>query len=538
MNIVSTIRNNNFSYFLIMIIVSLILYLPFFSIQWDMNGIIEAWYVDTGGNDMFSPNHMLFRPVGFVIYRTLQLFGYDGNSAVVLQYITAISAALGVGFLFLALMGLTENRKVSMLASGLLAVSWSYWKFSTDIAYLIPATMFANAALALLLCTKIFYRSILVVGVLTGISILFFQGNIFLVPVFAIIILYERKPYKFQTYLYSMLMFLVTVGSIIAFAYILIPMILFGYTNLVDIAKWASRHGSDIGGDVPMWGSWGLDRLFPTVHSAVASFVPIWQGLGLRNLLQGDIIQPDKILPQLSLVALVIIFGATIIFLFDEWFRKNSMPEMVWLILGYVSFLPFIIWFDPFQTNWFIIPNVFLIMTIAKIWNAKIVIHPNLIYLLGGCITIIALANFTSTIWPYHSVQNPQIKLASCFTEKTTEFDTFIPTDWIWFGYAVYFFDYEGEVLRLMRGEQYWQENVELIEYELMKREQQRGSVYAVDINSYSQDGLDYFENRVGMPISILNQFKQIPAFVCDDLPFVEIKERKNRDSYRNGDEE
>ena len=76
-------------------VLALGLYLPFLAIQYDTNGIaaLEA-------GQLINKNHMLYRPIGLLVYSALQHFGYAGNSLMVLQTINAICGAAGIGLAY------------------------------------------------------------------------------------------------------------------------------------------------------------------------------------------------------------------------------------------------------------------------------------------------------------------------------------------------------------------------------------------------------------------------------------------------------
>lgn len=512
--------------FAAMTLVCLILYLPFLSMQWDLNGIIEAQSVEAGGTDLFSPNHMLYRPFSFMILKLWQAMGYTGHSVVVLQYITTVAGAVGIGLFFLALCQFTEDVVVSMLGAVFLATSWSYWKFSLDVSYIILAAMLVCAALVLLLRKGQTGWSITAAGGISGLAILGWQANIFLMPWFLATILWLHRNKELRTRLTMVAQFLASSGLVVGLAYGLVAMLLFGHGSLADVASWAVSHGADGVGRSPMWGRWGADRLLPAASNAIASFIPLWQGLGIKKLLQGEI-QPDKILSQLSLVAVLALGGWTLFLLFRQRLRNAShaVGEAIWFVPAYLSFLPFIIWWEPYETRWFTIPDIFLIVAMSKIWSHERTLRRLLV--VAGCMAIVSAANFSTTIWPYHSSPNPWIQVAECFARQTTKADTFIPTDWNWFDYAVYFFDYEGQVLTLKRGEPHQAQNIEVVEQELFRKRGERGYIYAVDASSYSPQTLAYFQEQVGMPIEALNQFQQSPAFTCRELQFVRILRRK-----------
>src|SRR5436190_18192198 len=129
----------------IVAILALGLYLPFLSIQYDTNGIAEAVALEAG--QLVNKNHMLYRPLGLLIYRSLQHFGYAGNSLLVLQTINAVCGAAAIGLAYAVFKFAARDRASAAVGSFFLATSFAYWLFSTDAAYITVAVMFALAAI-------------------------------------------------------------------------------------------------------------------------------------------------------------------------------------------------------------------------------------------------------------------------------------------------------------------------------------------------------------------------------------------------------
>ena len=123
--------------FLAVTVLALQLYLPFLSIQYDPNGLIEATGIENG--PLLNKNYMLYRPLGLFAGRALHLAGYSGNSLPVLQAINAVAGALGVGFAFLAFRGLSANRTAALMGAGFLGTSFPYWVSATDVFYITLA---------------------------------------------------------------------------------------------------------------------------------------------------------------------------------------------------------------------------------------------------------------------------------------------------------------------------------------------------------------------------------------------------------------
>jgi len=63
------------SFFLI-VFIGLCLYLPLLTQNYDINGLAEAAAVQSGGAvDLWNPNHMLYRPVGYFVQKSLAAIG-------------------------------------------------------------------------------------------------------------------------------------------------------------------------------------------------------------------------------------------------------------------------------------------------------------------------------------------------------------------------------------------------------------------------------------------------------------------------------
>ena len=179
--------------FLLVIALGLCLYLPLLTRNYDINGLMEAAAVESGNPvNLWNPNHMLYRPVGYFIRQTLAVAGIHTGVIPFLQVLSAIFGALGLGFVFLALEHLTSNRTIAIWMSLALGVSWSYWTLSTDVYYFSMAAMLVAASLAIFVRSES-VSSLMACGLLAGLSILACQANVVLLPGLGIAVLL-RNP--------------------------------------------------------------------------------------------------------------------------------------------------------------------------------------------------------------------------------------------------------------------------------------------------------------------------------------------------------
>jgi hypothetical protein len=151
--------------------IGILLYVPFGSIQYDLNGLAEAVAVERGGPDIYRPNHMLYGVIGRAAFVAVQSFGYTGASVPILKIITALAGSVAVGFSALAFRRLSGNAVVTLLASVLLAVSWSQWVFSTDVQYITLSLAFAAGALAVMVYSTHLF-GVIAAGLLCTLAVL------------------------------------------------------------------------------------------------------------------------------------------------------------------------------------------------------------------------------------------------------------------------------------------------------------------------------------------------------------------------------
>ena len=96
---------------------ALVLFFPYRAIQYDANGINEAQYIESG--QLFQKNHMLYRPVSYAVYSAARTAGYHGNALDLLQVLSVIFGAIGIGlFICCASRLLTIDSRLRLGRSG------------------------------------------------------------------------------------------------------------------------------------------------------------------------------------------------------------------------------------------------------------------------------------------------------------------------------------------------------------------------------------------------------------------------------------
>ena len=285
------------------------------------------------------------------------------------------------------------------------------------------------------------------------------------------------------------------------------------------LLDWLLSHGSDEFGRPPIWGVWSLDRVPAAAVAAISSWIPVWDGLGLRKLAQGQF-QLHKLVPQLSLVSL----GMLAALLSHEPTRwKPARPEwrrLGWLLLaGYLLYMPFVVWWDP-APKWFVIPNAFLVLGAALMLSRRL--HrrnPGPVFLYASLVAIVAAANFTTSVYPRHTMSGPEIPVAECFVQATTPQDALVPLDWAWTEYATYLFGYQGRILGLPPN----LSAVGPIRAAIESAERSGGSVYVVDRRDAPADVKQRIRDT-GYALDAVLVFEHEPAFSCGDIHFSRLR--------------
>ncbi len=508
---------------LFLFITGLGLFLPFLSTNYDINSINEAAAIEQGGGALFSPNHMLYRPLVWIAYELLKNSGV--RAIQVGQVITALIGALGLGLFYILLHTLIGSNILALLITLGMGTSWSYWTSSTDVHYIGAA---ATCVIVVLILSRtirnssyLSRRMLLCQAGIMALAILFWQTNIFLIPI-TLIILYNHFMISLRDFLTAILLwFVVPVGLLVGSVYLLVGFLVVGLTNLSEFLNWVLRYGAQIS----MWGRTDAARLGDLAKSIIASLIPLVEGLGFNDLLHGKLIFHKNfgILALFSTLFLIVLPALI------HW-RANSFDAgkkflLAWMLLIYLSYLPFIFWWDPNEPKWLVVPNIALWALIAILWH-PLIQRSGYTLVLGILIFIIAMVNFTATVWPRHSRMNLDIVKADCVARNLTDKDVLISAEWTkWDVYVGYF--YHRQVISLIDlcaryngvepafGHLY---------QEAATIHARRGKIYSVDFDSYfSSKDLQWLADQTDLTESDLQRFENKPAFKCEGIYFQEI---------------
>lgn len=166
--------------------------------------------------------HLFHRPLGWLIYKFFQVFGYTGRAVTILQFESAFFGAIGVSAFFCLVYNLVKDTRVALFSASMLAFSHSYWAYSGTGSAYIPSTFLMIFAFILLFKLQEFSEHrqkllfVLAIALISALSALFWLPVVLCFPaiVIGIILIPQHLNYSKRftlTFIYSLglLLFLI-----------------------------------------------------------------------------------------------------------------------------------------------------------------------------------------------------------------------------------------------------------------------------------------------------------------------------------------
>ena len=506
--------------FIFVVAVGLCLYLPLLTRNYDPNGMMEASAVRSGDPaGLWNPNHMLYRPVGYFILRTLEAAGLQPGVIPLLQILSAVFGALGLGFSYLAFERLSANRTIAIWMSVALGVSWSYWTLSTDVYYYSMAAMLAAASLAAFLQWNS-TSGLILCGLLAGLSILTCQANVVLMPGLAIAALLRRPSDQFRRAIRDVMWICIPAGVIVGLAFVGVGVLVYHRNSISALMDWGTNYS---GNRLPIWGTWwppirfvhALGSAFRSVVGMDFRLFPFF----LRHLQNGVV--PSWI-PPLGFVILTGLLAAA--YRISSGWTRSRNRTLLWLLVLYSTYIPFVWWWEAIEPRWFIVPNIFLAALTAVLlshWSNATYFR---IALPVG-VLMLAVMNLVTSAWPKHFKESNDLKMAACVSEHLHREDLFLATEWNWSDYLSQFHNRDvlsfiGEVSAASRDK-----NLAMMKIRTIARERQQkgGHVFMIDIASYPAYYMQWLEDQTGLTAEDLRTYKGRQAFHCLGSDFLQL---------------
>jgi hypothetical protein len=292
-----------------------------------------------------------------------------------------------------------------------------------------------------------------------------------------------------------------------------------GQRSLTALARWITSYGGE---RLPHWGVWQPERIPLAAWSAVRSLVPV------PNLdqLQGrwaHPTEPTSWLPWLALAALLALATTTFLGIANREKHRNPGYSAIGLVVGYGAFLPFIVWWDPVEIKWFVLPNLFL-AGLVSMGLGRAGRPDRATALAACCVAVIASSVFWLRIWPEHTTEAAASRRARCLAEKTTDSDLLVATDWGWCGQLSYFHHRDVvQVIDLTLGGREREQVLAALATRLDRTRTRGGSVFMLDLSRAPARYLERLARQTGVSPGDWDRLEADPAFVCDGLRFVRV---------------
>jgi hypothetical protein len=443
-------------------------YVSLRAINYDPNGIATAQAVEFP--ILAWPNHMFFEFVGYLAMQVGALLGYSGPSYGLLQVFAGIFGGLALGCAYLLARKLGADRLCSYTAVLWLAGTWAFWTWSTNVAYISFATFLV--AMAFLLSLQRGSGVVpIATGVIAALSVLTWQANVFVIPFLLVVGFMESESLRdWQQWSLRMLA---------GFAMILIPVYLWiayisQHRKLDALLVLFTTHGGIDNASTP-WGHWGWDRpgsLAQTWLLSTIGAVRGWAAYALGAFALGPLL-----------------YSA---------FKPADRDSRLCLA-GLAAYLPFVIWWDPYETKWLLIPNLFFAILAARAWSqwgARW--HWSVSLPALAAAAFIFWSNLSVYAVPAHTQMSEGTLLGDCVGAKLQPSDLYIQSDWVFGGYMSY--KYRIELIDLISQAQVMNfDRAAMVKFfrERVETKRQAGAaVYTVDPSSVSPDS---FKNLLAL---------------------------------------
>lgn len=232
------------------------------SVFFNFDGIACAIAVELSDfKHLVHGNHLAYGVVGWCFDKLWRLFGYQGQSVLVLQVLDSVLGAAGAAVFSSLLRRMGRGEREAVLGAAALAVSHAWWFWSLEAQVYMLGALFAALAAREVLSEK--PRPALV-GLWHAGAILGHVGHLMALPALLFVLTRKRNPREAFPYLNSL-------SVAVAIPYICAGLFAVQPQNINDFKLW-------------LLGSAALttDRSFQWHSIPLAQALPAWTGMTLR----------------------------------------------------------------------------------------------------------------------------------------------------------------------------------------------------------------------------------------------------------------
>jgi hypothetical protein len=173
------------------------LYLCFLTSTHYWDGVLFSLYIEKAAEGamsfpaLFHPNHLLYSPAGYVVFRSLHAVGFALRAITALQLVNVLASVLCSALIFRLGSRLLHSKELQWSCTLLFALGATWWKFSTDADSYVLAVSSLTGMLFFLLRER---PRLVPAGVCLAMAMLFHQLAILgYAPVFVALGLERRS---------------------------------------------------------------------------------------------------------------------------------------------------------------------------------------------------------------------------------------------------------------------------------------------------------------------------------------------------------
>jgi hypothetical protein len=194
------------------------------------------------------------------------------------------------------------------------------------------------------------------------------------------------------------------------------------------------------------------------------------------------------------------------------------------MIAGYLAFLPFIFWWDPYEPRWFVLPNLFACLILGRYISTQMLsLRARAGHLLA--LSVVVAATWWFAVWPRRADISEGMQLAQCVASHMTSEDALLATDWNWPGYLAYL--HGNEVIGLIglavkTGSR--DGALDVVDAHVRRVNARGGHAYIAARENYTADAQRWFTTQAGIGWEVFDRYAPGEAFGCRGWTFLSLR--------------
>jgi len=359
---------------------------------------------------LIDPNHLIYRVVGYLVFRASVGAGLHVRALSVLQSLSSFVAALTTFLFFCTMCGAFGSPRLAAVLTLLLGFSATWWKFATDADCYIPSVFFLVICFHLLLPER--PSRPWLVAAAHSTAMVFHQIALPFFPAALVGLLTQTAGQSWRRRLATLLVYVSGTILLTSIAYTLGFSLTQEEHRLPAFLRWITTRAPDA-----------------TFRFSLRNNLLLSLRGNVRLFLGGRVNFAAAAMPEFTVISIVVL---TILFLLlsvlivrprrrggpsytrDRGPRENSAPLLWPSVTWVVAYLVFLFFWLPQDTYYrlFYLPAILTLLGVfLKYANDRV--GSEIRRAMPVAVAIIALSNFTFLILPYSTLTaNPPLRFA------------------------------------------------------------------------------------------------------------------------------